>query len=274
MTNNTESFRDFEQAGWSKKNVCQTYHDCFENLTTQSVEALLNAVNVSSASTLLDVACGAGYVAGAAAELSANVTGVDFSPSMLNMAKQSYPTVTFQEADADNLPFENQSFSAVVNNFGKPHFPNPQAVINEVFRVLKSDGRYAFTAWDVPQKTIAFGAIYGALQALGNMDVDLPEGPNFFMFSDPEKCKQFLTQAGFVSPIVEYVPMVLRVPDADMVFDGIAGGTVRVAAVLAAQKPDVANQIKEAVCAKVSEYAVGDHYEIPMPALIAYAMKP
>jgi len=274
MTDKTESFRDFEQAGWAKKNICQTYHDCFESLTTQSVEALLKAASISNGSNLLDVACGAGYVAGAASERGANATGVDFSPSMLNMAKQNYPTVMFQEADADNLPFENQSFSAVVNNFGTPHFPDPQAAINEVFRVLKSEGRYAFTVWDVPQKTIAFGAIYGALQALGNMDVDLPEGPNFFMFSDPEQCKQSLTQAGFVSPTVEYVPMVLKVPDADMVFDGIAGGTVRVAAVLAAQKPDVANQIKEAVGAKVSEYAVGDHYELPMPALIAYAMKP
>ncbi len=274
MTNATKPFRDFEQAGWAKQEVCQTYHDCFASLTAQSVEALLNLAKVSSQSNLLDVACGAGYVAGAAVERGTKAIGVDFSPTMLEMAKQRYAAASFQEADADNLPFANDSFDTVVNNFGIPHFPNPQAAIDEAYRVLKSGGYYAFTAWEAPQKTIAFGAVYGAVQALGTMNVELPPGPNFFLFSNPEQCEQALTQAGFVSPTVKSLPLVLRVPNADMVFDGIAGGTVRIAAVLKAQAPEASERIKQAVRHKISEYAANGQYEIPMPALIACGMKP
>ncbi|MFN8446779.1 MAG: class I SAM-dependent methyltransferase [Caldilineaceae bacterium] len=274
MTNPTKAFRDFEQAGWLQPDVCQTYHGFFANLTTQSVEGLLDVAQVSSGSIVLDVACGAGYVAGTAAARGAKVTGVDFSPTMLKLARQSYPMVRFEEGDAERLPFADESFDAVVNNFGKPHFADPKTATTEALRILKSGGYYAFTVWAAPHKAIAFGAVYQAVVAFGTLHVGLPPLPKSFVLSKPEHCKRCLIQAGFVTPHVVNLPCVLRVSSLDRVFESIASGTVWLAALLKAQSPVALARIKQAVVDKISTFAVDGHYEIPMPALLAYGMKP
>ncbi len=74
-----KEFRAFEQDGWQK--IPQQYHEAFTDLTTQAIGPLLDPVGVKQGMRLLDVATGPGYVAAAAAELGAQVIGVDFSTS-------------------------------------------------------------------------------------------------------------------------------------------------------------------------------------------------
>jgi ubiquinone/menaquinone biosynthesis C-methylase UbiE len=273
MQSTNQAFRDFEQAGWEKPEVCQTYHDAFSSLTNQSVDELLDKAGVASGMHVLDVACGPGYVAVAAVRRGAKATGVDFSPTMVAMAKREHPNIEFRECDADKLPFADESFDVVLNNFGVPHFADPQSATQEAFRVLKRQGRYGFTVWDVPQKTIAFGAVFGAVQALGNMNVELPVGPNFFMFSNPDTCRDYMQQTGFVDIQVKSIPLSLHISDPDMVFEGTFNGTVRAAALLKAQTPEALEKIKQAVQRKISEYVAGDEYVVPMPALITLGTK-
>ena len=97
------------------------------------------------------------------------------------------PTVRFEQADAEALPFEPDTFDAVVNAFGMCHLPNPDLALREAFRVLKRGGRVAFSVWDVPERAVGFGALYAAVRAHGSMDVGLPAGPDFFLFSDPDQ---------------------------------------------------------------------------------------
>ncbi len=100
--------------------------------------------------------------------------------------------------------------------------------------MLKPGGRIGFTVWDAPEKAIGFGAIYAAIRSHGSMDVGLPPGPNFFLFSDPEQCKRVLTGAGFQSPSISYVPQAWRVSAPERVYDHILKGSVRAAATLRA----------------------------------------
>jgi hypothetical protein len=129
----------------------------------------------------------------------------------VTMARQRYPGVQFEQSDADALPFPAASFDAVVSAFGMPHFPDPEAVVREAYRVLKPSGRFAFTVWDVPDKVVGFGAIYEAIRAHGTLDVGLPVGPNFFLFSDPAQSQRVLQAAGFASPSITSVPQVWSV---------------------------------------------------------------
>ena len=145
MAGSGQAFREFEQAGWESASVVAKYHEHISSVTTQSVEALLDAAGIRSGSRVVDVATGAGYIAGTAAQRGADVIGIDFSAVQVQMARDRYPSVRFEEGDAEALPFDPQSFDAVVSGFGMCHFPNPDIALREAFRVLKAGGRIAFT---------------------------------------------------------------------------------------------------------------------------------
>ena len=274
MSNSGQSFREFEQAGWEDSGVVTTYDKHLSGVTTQSVDALLGAAGIRDGSRVLDVATGAGYVAGAAAQRGADPIGIDFSAAQVRMARARYPMVRFEQADAEALPFEPETFDAVVNAFGMCHLPDPDAALREAFRVLKRGGRVAFTVWDTPERAVGFGAVYAAVRAHGSMDVGLPAGPNFFLFSDPAQSAKALRSAGFVSPSCQQVPQVWRISAPEKLFEVFAEGTVRAAATLRAQSPRAREAIRVAVRETVAAYKRGDHFEVPMPALVAAATKP
>jgi ubiquinone/menaquinone biosynthesis C-methylase UbiE len=274
MADPTQSFLEFERAGWRDASVCAYYDGHFSSITRQCIDALLDAAGVRQGSRMLDVATGAGYVAGAAADRGAEATGVDFSATQAQLARAAYPAIRFEQADAEALPFPAESFDAVVCNFGMCHFADPDAAVREAFRVLKRGGRMAFSVWDVPEKTIGIGAVYSAVRAHGSMDVGLPVGPNFFLFSDPEQSKRVLREAGFAAPSFTRVAQVWRVAVPDEVFDVIMHGTVRASATLRGQSPQASATIRAAVGSTISAYQRGDHYDVPMPAIVASGTKP
>ena len=103
--------------------------------------------------------------------------------------------------------------------------------------------------------------------------VGLPVGPNFFLFSDPERSIEALCDAGFVSPTVRQVPQVWRIADPDQLFDIVSRSTVRAAATLRAQSPLAREAVRAALRQTVGAYRVGDLHEVPMPAVLATAMK-
>jgi ubiquinone/menaquinone biosynthesis C-methylase UbiE len=274
MADSTTSFRDFEHQGWSTESVAVGYRDHLSGVTAQAIGALLDAAGVGRGTRVLDVATGAGYAAAAAAERGAVAVGVDFSTTQLILARREYPAIEFREGDASALPFPDRSFDAVVSNFGMPHFPDPDAFLGEALRVLRSGGRTAFSVWASPQESIGFGIIYGAVQAHGRMDVPLPPGPNFFLFSDPAQCERSLHAAGFRLATVTKVPQIWRVTSPDAHFEAIMKGTVRAAALLRAQTPEALASIRDAIRKAAGAYARDGALELMMPAVVAAAERP
>lgn len=269
-----DSFGDFELAGWEDEATAAEYDKHLSLVTTQSLEALLDDAGVKRGHKVLDVAAGAGYAAAAAAQRGADPLGIDFSTTQVRLARARYPSIRFEQANAEALPFDPESFEAVVNAFGLCHLPNPDLALREAFRVLKPGGRVAFSVWDQPGPATGHGALFDAIREHGSMNIGLPAGPNLFLFSSPEQSIKALRHAGFDSPTFRTVPQVWRSSDPDKLFAMLATGTVRAAATLRAQSSEARKLIREAVRRTISAYQRDDQYEIPMPAVVAGAVKP
>ena len=233
----------------------------------------LDSVRASHGTRLLDVATGPGFIAGAAAARGAIAVGLDFSTAMIAEARRRQPAITFREGDAEALPFDMGGFDAVVMNFGLLHLARPDAALAEAHRVLRAGGRYAFTVWASPEKSVGFGLVLRAVEELGKKDVPLPEGPPFFRFSDADETRRTLGQAGFTDIQVQELPLTWHVTSAEAVFEALSRGGVRTAAVLRAQTPDALAAIRAAVRRGVEACARDGGFAVPMPAVLASGTK-
>lgn len=113
-------------------------HEAFKQFERDGYSGV--AVGTERGTRLLDVACGPGWLSAAAVQRGAMVTGVDFATQMLTMARARCPDATFQDGDAEQLPFEAGRFDAVVCSLGFPHFPNPERAIAEAFGSSHREG--------------------------------------------------------------------------------------------------------------------------------------
>jgi SAM-dependent methyltransferase len=122
-----------------------------ENLTGTAAPHLVRFAGIRSGAKVLDVACGTGVVALTAARTGAVVHGVDLTPELIQHAKENATLMrleaSFQESDAESLPFPDATFDFVVSQFGHMFAPRPDVTIAEMLRVLKPGGTVAFATW-------------------------------------------------------------------------------------------------------------------------------
>jgi len=114
-------------------------------------EALCEAVDLRSNQRVLDVAAGNGNATLAAARRFADVTSTDYVGSLLARGRERAEAdrlpVTFQEADAENLPFADASFDVVLSTFGIMFAPNHEGAASELIRVCRPGGRIGLANW-------------------------------------------------------------------------------------------------------------------------------
>ena len=111
---------------------------------------------------MLEVGCGTGVLTRVLARRPevGTVVGVDVAPSLLSRARDiaaDLPNVTFQEADARFLPYEEETFDVVVFDSTLTHVPGPERALAEAFRVLHPSGYLAAFDGDYATTTVASG---------------------------------------------------------------------------------------------------------------------
>jgi demethylmenaquinone methyltransferase/2-methoxy-6-polyprenyl-1,4-benzoquinol methylase len=153
---------------------------------------------------VLDVCCGTGDLALAAADAGANVTGLDFSAPMLERARRKSTQVEWLEGDALGLPFPEGSFDAVTIGFGLRNVANVERGLEELRRVLKPGGRLAILEITRPRGLMApFYRFWfdGVIPLAGKV---LPGGSAYSYlpasvrrFPAPEGLAKLLDEAGF-----------------------------------------------------------------------------
>jgi SAM-dependent methyltransferase len=114
-------------------------------------EELAEALDLRSGQKVLDVAAGNGNAALAAARRWCDVTATDYVPALLDNARARASAdgleIAFREADAEELPFEDTSFDAVVSTFGVMFTPNQERAAAELMRTCRRGGRIGMANW-------------------------------------------------------------------------------------------------------------------------------
>ena len=268
-----DAFDAFEAAGWSTKEAT-AYDSLAGRVTARLAEPLLDAVGAGTGTRLLDVATGPGYIAAAAAERGAEVTGLDFSETMLAFARARTPEVEFVSGDAADLSFEDATFDAVTAAFLLLHLGTPERAVAEAARVLRPGGRAAFTVWDVPSRGRWIGVFFEAFTAAGAHPPEgVPAGPNFFRFADEAEFTRLLEGAGLADVAVDTVEFDLHLRDGDELWDGLVEGSVRVRPMILGQSEDVQREIRALYDELLEAYRAPDGFDVPVSVKLAVGAK-
>ena len=136
-------------------------------------EEFVSRLNLPAGAKVLDVGCGTGNLAIPLARQGCVVTGVDIAPNLLVQARDRAAeeglTATFDEGDAEALPYADAGFDTVVTMFGAMFAPRPEIVASELARVLKPGGLLAMANWNPSSFT-------GLMVKLSSLHVPPPQG--------------------------------------------------------------------------------------------------
>jgi ubiquinone/menaquinone biosynthesis C-methylase UbiE len=269
MSLEPEAIRAFEHAGWQRS--AASYGDSFAHATAPFVRPLLEAAEFFPGQQVLDVACGPGHLAAAAAARGATAHGLDFSAAMVAIARNIHPEIVVTEGDAEDLPYPDNMFHAAVSSFGIHHVPRPQVALAECRRVLKPGARVAFTVWATPDENIAWSLVFDAVARHGNRsttDAPLPGALN-----RPEHCLRVLEAAEFSDCSAEIVRAEWLLPSANGLVAALSAGTVRMAALVAAQEPSALPAIINHIAGQAERFRRDGHLAIPIAAVLARGRK-
>jgi SAM-dependent methyltransferase len=263
-------FSAFEAAAWSER--AESYGRLTGRITARVADTLLDAAGVGSGTRVLDVGCGPGVVLAAALARGARPSGIDISPGMVAEARRRHPGLEIATADVTDLPFPDGAFGAAVGNFVLNHLPEPERAVAEVHRVLASGGGVALSLWDHPERARWLGLVSDALREEGIAPPpSVADSPPSYRFADPGEMRSLLRGAGLTRVRLETVRMVVAVADADELWDGVLGGSVRTSATLLAQPQAVQDRLRAAVARRAEKYRGPDGLEVPVSVVVGAA---
>jgi ubiquinone/menaquinone biosynthesis C-methylase UbiE len=261
-------YREFEHVGWEC--AANAYAATFESATRLYAEVLLDAAGLKAGDSHLDVACGTGYVTELARERGAGSIGADFSAAMLTEAVRLHPLARFEQADAEALPYSDDSFDVVTINFGVHHFPFPERALAEAHRVLRTAGRVSFTVWATPDEHALHAMALEAVRGSGSAGAGLPAPPHGVL-NTLAGCIKLLEAAHF-KPVAQHCTLVRR----SLTLGSVAelthlmeSGTVRLASLLRSQPQANRVAVLRGLERAAAKYQRDGHLEIPIVAVVA-----
>ncbi len=189
-----------------------SYQKRYDRMLAPFGHMVLEAAQLASGESLLDVGCGCGDTTRAASALvdPGEALGVDLSAPMLARARtdaesQGLTNVAFVQGDAQVHRFDPASFDVLISRFGVMFFADPVAAFANLRRATRPGGRLAFVSWQ-PMIENEWLLVPGAAIAenVAMPDLGSPDAPGMFALSDRDKTRRYFTSAGWTD--VEITP--------------------------------------------------------------------
>jgi ubiquinone/menaquinone biosynthesis C-methylase UbiE len=230
-----------------------------------------------TAGRVLETAAGTGILTraiAAALPKSVEIVATDLNQPMLDhaMTKPDLRAVRFEQADAQALPFPDQSFDAVVCQFGIMFFPDRPAGMREALRVLKPGGRFLFNVWGPIAENPVMAAVEAALKRRH------PAHPSWFLertpcgYHDPDRIRTDLTEAGFAHVSVETVALTGQAADARAPAIGMCQGSP-LSAEIESVEPGSLQAATEAAAAEIAARFGSGPITVPLLARVIEASR-
>jgi SAM-dependent methyltransferase len=183
--------------------------DAFERSVAGYDTAFFDAAAIAATDRVLDVGCGCGGTARAAARRASRglVVGVDLSSAMLAEAhrqaeQDGLRNVTFLQADAQVHPFEPASFDVAIGRTAAMFFSDRVAALSNLRAALLPHGRLVLLVWQAPRHNEWFLELTGALTAGRRLPGPPPDVPHPFTMADPTETGGVLSAAGYTDVVV------------------------------------------------------------------------
>ena len=217
-------FAEHERSGWADADISENYIKGFGPVVDAAGEVHPNAAK--RCKDVLDLCCGQGTLTARILEEGHNVTGLDFSPAMLDYARQMAKGAILVEGDAQDLPFDDNSFEAVVCNFGKMHIPDQSKALSEARRVLRSGGVFSMTSWVGPEVPGVFRLIFGTVRANIPEGMAPPPAPDFFLYGRETDARNMLVSSGLNIASHDILPFGWPLASPGDLYETFVNGTV------------------------------------------------
>ena len=239
---------------------------------------LARRVSVPADGRVLELACGTGisteYLRAALPE-SVEIVATDLNDAMLDHARHKrggLANVSFGQADALELPYEDAEFDAVVCQFGIMFFPDKAAAMAEVLRVLKPGGQLAFNTWSSPEHNPSVATLARVLERFFESDP-----PTFlqtpFGYHDLEVISTLLNEVGFESLDAKVVHHMAERPSAHHVAVGLLQGTPTIHEIEERATAPI-GEIVEAVAEALAAEFGDNPMRTPLRAIVVTAHRP
>ena len=225
---------------------------------------------------ILETAAGTGVVTQALIEAlpDAEIVATDLNQAMLDVAagRIASANLSFLEADALELPFDDSNFDLVVCQFGVMFYPDKVKGNAEAHRVLCNGGHYLLAIWDSIERN--------ALSNLANetMRRQFPDNPPMFMtrgpfsYYDPAWIERDLRAGGFTNVEIETVELRSRSPSAEDAARGLTYGSP-MGIELEEYGPGALEKVFDDFSKAALQFEGPDGFDAPMAAHIVVATK-
>jgi len=157
-----------------------------------SIEHCVLRLNPRQGERILDLATGTGWTSRVVARRGALVTGVDIATGLLESAEryaaaEALP-IRYRQGDAEELPFEDAGFDAIVSTFGVMFASRPEAAAEEMARVCRPGGRIALTTWTSDGNVFKMFQVMKAYMPA----TQAPAPPSPFEWGNTDRIRQLL----------------------------------------------------------------------------------